>query len=201
MCRADVGVPKVKAAAANLEKWHKVSKTEIEAHHICALKEWPTICKLASESTVIFNLIDVGDYFDVAVQSLAIIYKAPYVLGGTFSQQLSVDFVKPEATLGCVKCMFDNLELEKVKLITPDKILAIKDLSFIPRNNNPIGQSNVYLASMCAEMMVARYSTYLLQDPEMEKISFQRLLFFVSTGESVRFEVPKHPDCLICGKK
>lgn len=189
----------MQAAAVNLEKWHNVGKTVIEPHHICALKEWPQIVKMASESTVIFNLIDVGDYFDVAIQSLAIIYKLPYVLGGTFCHQFSVDFVKPDTTLGCVKCMFDNLDKEIVKQIAPSKIAEIKDLSFIPRNNNPIGQSNVYLASMCAEMMVARFCTYLLRDPEMEKLSFQRLLFFVSTGESVKFEVPKQANCLICG--
>ena len=168
-------------------------------YHICALKEWQTIIKLASESTAIFNLIDVGDYFDVAVQSLALIYKTPYILGGTFLQQMSVDFVKPEPSAACVKCMFDNLDLEIVKKLVPDKIRDIQDLSFIPRNNNPIGQSNVYLASICAEMMVARLCTYLMHDPEMEKLSFQRLLFFVSTGESVKFEVPKQAKCLLCG--
>ncbi|MDR3581975.1 MAG: hypothetical protein P4L67_01735 [Candidatus Pacebacteria bacterium] len=194
-----MGKSKVKAAAENLQRWHNVGGTEIEAHRICALKEWPTIVKLAGKSTVIFNLIDLGDYFNVAVQAVAIAYKLPYVLGGTFLQQVSVDFVKPETTLGCVKCMLTNLKPEVVKELTPDKICAIKDLSFIPQNNNSVGQSNAYLAGMCAQMMVARYSTYMLQDPELEKISFQRLVFSVSTGESVRFEVLKQPVCPICG--
>lgn len=188
-------------AAEHCEKWHKVTDTVIEHHHICALKNWPTIVKLASESTVIFNLIDVGDYFDVAIQSLATLYKLPYVLGGTFSQQFSVDFIKPVPGAPCIKCMFDNLDLEIIKKITPDKITEIKDLSFIPKNNNPIGQSTVYLAAMCAQMMVARLCTYLLKDEELEKLSFQRLVFFVSTGESVRFEVPHDSKCLICNYK
>jgi len=143
-------------------------------------------------------LIDVGDYFDVAVQSLALINKVPYVLGGTFSQQFSIDFIKPEPNAACVSCMFDNIDQDMVKKLVPDKIVQEQDLSFIPRNDNPIGQSTVYLASMCAQMMVARYSTYLLNDAEFEKISFQRLIFFVSTGESTKFEVAKEPKCLIC---
>lgn len=196
--RADVGKPKAKAAADNLNKWHNVNKTIIEDYTICALKNWQTIIKLAKESTVVFNLIDVGDYFDVAIQSLAIINKIPYVLGGTFSQQFSVDFIKPEPNAACISCMFDNLKQEIVKELTPDKIVKLDDLSFIPKNDNPIGQSTVYLASMCAQMMVARYSTYLLKDEELEKESFQRLIFFVSTGESVKFEVAKEPKCLIC---
>ena len=197
--RSDVGKYKATAAAENLNKWHNVNGTVIEAYDICALKNWQKIIELAKQSTAIFNMIDVGDYFDIAVQSLAIINKVPYILGGTFSQQFSIDFIKPKPEEACIKCMFDNVNAEIVKRLTPDKVIAESDISFIPRNDNPIGQSTVYLASMCAQMMVARLSTYLLQDEELEKISFQRLVFYVSTGESVKFQLPKDPKCPICG--
>ena len=37
---------------------------------MCALKNWPEIVRQVEEATVVFNLIDVGEYFDIAVQSL-----------------------------------------------------------------------------------------------------------------------------------
>ena len=188
----------MKAAADNLKKQHLVGHTEIETYHLCALKNWQTIVKLAGESTAIFGMIDVGDYFDVAVQSLALLYHVPYIVGGTFAHQMSVDFLKPEPTAACACCLFGQMNPEIVKQLVPAKIAQIQDLSFIPRNDNPIGQSNVYLASICSEVMVARLCTYLLGNPELDKLSFQRLIFFVSTGESVRFEVPKNPKCLLC---
>ena len=188
----------MKAAAAALEKCHMAGHTIIETYHMCALKNWPTIVRLASESTVVFGLIDVGDYFDVAVQSLAIINHIPYVLGGTFCHQYSVDFIKPDPKTGCACCAFGNMNPEVVKLLVPSKIAQITDLSFIPRNSNPIGQSNVYLAAMCAQLMVARFCTYLLHDPEIEALSFERLLCYVNTGESIKLDNPKNPTCLIC---
>ena len=39
----------------------------VESYNICALKNWPKICSLSEEANVIFNMIDVGDYFDAAV--------------------------------------------------------------------------------------------------------------------------------------
>ena len=42
----------------------------VEAYNLCALENWPKIVELAKEANVIFNMIDVGEYFDAAVQSL-----------------------------------------------------------------------------------------------------------------------------------
>lgn len=47
---------------------HLINKnTIIEAYNLDALKEWQKIVELSKESTVVFNMIDVGDYFDAAV--------------------------------------------------------------------------------------------------------------------------------------
>ena len=49
---------------------HVVSDhTEVEAYEMDVLlaPNWQTIVKLVEESTVVFNMIDVGEYFDVAV--------------------------------------------------------------------------------------------------------------------------------------
>ena len=43
---------------------------EIETYVIDVLKNWQKVVELCKESTVVFNMIDVGEYFDAAVQSL-----------------------------------------------------------------------------------------------------------------------------------
>ena len=40
---------------------------EVEIHHIDVLTNWQTVLQLIEKSTVVFNMIDVGDYFDIAV--------------------------------------------------------------------------------------------------------------------------------------
>ncbi len=37
---------------------------------MCALENWSKIVELAEGANVIFNMIDVGEYFDAAVQAL-----------------------------------------------------------------------------------------------------------------------------------
>lgn len=46
---------------------------------MCALKNWSKIVEMAKQSTVIFNMIDVGDYFDIAVQSLCMKLGIPMI--------------------------------------------------------------------------------------------------------------------------
>ena len=40
---------------------------KVEAYNFCALSNWSKIVELSKEATVVFNMIDVGDYFDAAV--------------------------------------------------------------------------------------------------------------------------------------
>ena len=83
---ADVGKPKALVAKAKLEAEHLINReTIVEAYHLCALESWTKIVELAREATVIFNMIDVGDYFDAAVQALCQARKIPLIMGGTFS--------------------------------------------------------------------------------------------------------------------
>ena len=64
----DVGKPKVECVKENLEKDHRINpKMIVEAYNMDALKNWQKIIEVAKESTVIFNMIDVGEYFDAAV--------------------------------------------------------------------------------------------------------------------------------------
>ena len=64
----DVGKAKVHVAKDKIVRDHLINKRAIvEAHHMCALENWQKIVELSKEATVIFNMIDVGDYFDAAV--------------------------------------------------------------------------------------------------------------------------------------
>lgn len=67
--------------------------------------------------------------------------------------------------------------------LMPNKIEAITNLEFIPRDRNPIAQSNVYVCQMCAQMMVCRFSSLLIADPEVEIM--QRFIMTVNAGEVV----------------
>lgn len=192
---SDVGKPKCEAAKNSLLETHVVaSYTEVESHHMCALENWDKIVQLAGQSTVIFNMIDVGDYFDAAVGSLCMKLQIPMIQGGTFCQQLTVDIFRPGEA--CICCATDGYQPGELEKILPSKICQISDLSFIPRNENPVGQSTSYLCCMCANMMVARFGTLLLDDPEV-KID-TRFIMTVNSGEAFGFPVEKAESCLLC---
>ena len=66
--------------------------------------------ELARESSVVFNMIDVGEYFDAAVQSLCQAIKIPLIMGGTFCQSFTVDIFLPGDA--CFACSDDMLNKE-----------------------------------------------------------------------------------------
>ena len=41
--------------------------TVVEAYQFDAVENWDRIVEFSKEATVVFNMIDVGDYFDAAV--------------------------------------------------------------------------------------------------------------------------------------
>jgi hypothetical protein len=59
-------------------KLHNI-RTEIIPMDMDALKNWDKIVKAAEDCDVIFNMIDVGDYWDAAVMSLCLANKIPMV--------------------------------------------------------------------------------------------------------------------------
>ena len=64
----DVGLNKATTARERLIENPVVSdKTEVDAHQICALKNFDKVIELIEESTVVFNMIDVGEYWDIAI--------------------------------------------------------------------------------------------------------------------------------------
>ena len=179
---ADVGHSKVEAAQKKILRDHRINqKMEVETYNMCALENWPKIVELSANASVIFNMIDVGEYFDAAVQSLCLSRKIPLIMGGTFCQSYTVDCFLPNAS-SCFACSDDNLKKDILEQIVPTKIGSLPNLHFIPKNVNPIGQSNSYLCIMCSMMMVSKWSTFVIGDPEIEIQA--RLISTVNSCES-----------------
>jgi hypothetical protein len=82
----------VEAAAKALEQ-HNL-RTEIVPMHMDVLTNWDKVVSAARECTILFNMIDTGEYLDLAVQSLAIKLGIAFCIGGTFRSTVTVDFIK-----------------------------------------------------------------------------------------------------------
>ena len=83
--REDVGKPKAEVGKMRLMQNHVVAEhTEAESLQMDALTGWPEIVKRVEEADVVFNLIDVGEIWDMAVNSLCMKKKKPLIQGGTF---------------------------------------------------------------------------------------------------------------------
>ena len=132
---------------------------------MCALKNWQEIVRQVDQASVVFNLIDVGEYFDIAVQALCMKKKKLLLQGGTFCQQLNVDMFRPGE--GCVVCSGSPQNAEVLEKLMPSKIESIENMEFIPRDRNPVGQTNVYVCTICSQMLVGRFATLLINDPEV----------------------------------
>ena len=191
----DVGKPKATTGKIRLEEQHKINPDmQVEAYQMCALENWQTIVEISKEATVCFNTIDVGDNFDAAVQSLCIKRGIPYIQGGTFCQQLNVDFCRP--TDPCISCMSHTYKPEMLEKLKPSVIESVPDLKWLPHDDHPIGQSNIYLCTVCAQMMVSRFASLLLADPEVE--IQQRFIMTVNNGDVFQFNVERDPACIFC---
>lgn len=107
----DVGKRKVDSALKN-SKHHNIGETVIEAHHLDAVKNWTKIIEFAKESHVVFNCIDYGDKYDIAVSSLCLALKLPLIMGGTFATMFTIDYVNPDGK-ACFLCLGDEGKVNK----------------------------------------------------------------------------------------
>jgi len=85
-------------------------------------------------------------------------------MGGTFAASLSVDAFSGNGG-PCFLCVTDGIKKEVVERLMPDKITEIESLEFIPKDNNPTGQSNVFLCSTCSNFMTSMFINYTFKDP------------------------------------
>ena len=88
-------------------------------------------------------------------------------MGGTFAASLSVDAFGPHAK-PCFLCLTDGIKKDVLEKIMPDKIADIEDLTFLPKDNNPVGQSNIFLCNTCANFMTSMFINYTFKDPFVE---------------------------------
>ena len=80
--REDVGRRKVDAAIDGLAR-HNLH-TELVPVHLDAARHWGKVVEMARQSTVIFNAIDYGEYFDYAVTSLCVSLGCHYVSASSY---------------------------------------------------------------------------------------------------------------------
>jgi molybdopterin/thiamine biosynthesis adenylyltransferase len=190
-------VDKKKAEIAKEELEKQNLTTEIECYDLDACKNWNKIVEFAKQSTVVFNMIDVGDYWDYAVQSLCLALNLTFVSGGTFQTTVTVDYVHKKNIGACWSCLSD-VKKEYLEHMTIDNILKLNDLNFIPREEHPIGASACYVAAICAHLMVNRWVTALfLSDEEIVKLP-NRIMFYLNTLEIDKWTVERSADCPLC---
>lgn len=196
LSKEDIGKLKVEAAKESLEKTHNLV-SHIEAYNLDIIAKWDQVINIVKEATVVFNMIDYGDYFDLAAQSLCRKLKCPLIQGGTFSQCVNVEFFPPESQ-SCLACGNDSNN-DILNQIIPSKIMGLENLTFLPKNNNPVGLSNSYLCGVCGMMMTAKFGEWALNRNQEEKVCItNRSIFYVNTMEAVNFSVERKPGCLIC---
>ena len=175
----DVGKYKVDCAKNALLTAHNIDPNKdknknmhmsIETYNFDALEKWCDIVKLAGESNVIFNAIDVGNGFDIAVISLCMALKLPYVSGSSYCHSWIVEYFTGN-NIKHSSFTYDNpdpanMTKEILDKLTPDKILLLKDLKFLPHDDNPstrlIG-SNCLVATIGGMMSVNAWIQGLIQ--------------------------------------
>jgi len=190
--KEDIGKPKVEAAKQALQK-HNL-RTEIVTMHMDVLTNWDKVVEAARECTVLFNMIDVGEYLDLAVQSLALKLGISFCLGGTFRTTITVDYFQPKGK-PCWSCISDVEKKDVLEKLLPDKIEAYKTIEFVPPTANPVGASNVYVCCTCCNLMVAHFiqSTLGLSVPT-------RSIFYFETFDIDKWPMEGNPDCPFCSK-
>ena len=102
---------------------------------------------------------------------------------------LTIDYFNPVSP-PCFLCSNDEVAIdsEVIEKITPDKIIELTDISFLPKNENPIGRSSIVVCCMCAEAMVSHFLNYLFLSEE-KLYQTNRLIGYHNTFEMIKFEV------------
>lgn len=153
----------------NQIKINSDENTKIKTYNINALTNWLQVTQLIKDCDIIYNTIDHGDYFDVAISLVCIKYNKLMILGGTepfYGHTISYFL---QGTQDNNPKYLDKYDLSNKELIQKiiDNIES-NDLSFIPEDIHPtIGGSTVYSAGTCSHLMVASTINYMiaLNDP------------------------------------
>jgi len=134
--RKHVGMSKVEAAMDGI-KPHLVGNTEVIGFHLDAVKNWGRIVELARESTVIFNNIDFGQYFDYACLNLAKSLQIPYVAGSSYARTWIVEFYTGRPGVSSFSLVNIDGDKEIIALLHDSLIQSYEALDFIKKDKNP----------------------------------------------------------------
>ena len=74
--------------------------------------------------------------------------------------------------------------------VSPDRIMSEKDISFLPKNENPISRSSVVVCTICGELMVSHYLNYLCLG-EVKPYPSSRTICYHNTFELFKFDLEK----------
>jgi hypothetical protein len=88
-------------------------------------------------------------------------------MGGTFSGSLSIDLFRPDG-IPCYLCLTDGLKKDVIERIMPEKIMELTSVEFLPKDNNPVGQSNTYLCSTCSDLMTSLFVNFTFGDESVK---------------------------------
>jgi hypothetical protein len=128
------------------------------------------------------------------VQSLCLKNNIPMVNGGTFQTSITVDYFKG-CGAPCKMCVSDLGNEDIKKKLLPDVIEKHSKLDFIPKARNPIGASNIMVASTCSQMMVNNWVMSLFGQTMPT-----RLIFYYNMFDLEKWNVEKDEKCIFCPK-
>jgi len=127
---------KVDAAMDGIRK-HIIGDTAVEGYNLDAVANWGKIVELARESTVIFNNIDFGHFFDYAVLNLAKSLHIPYGSGSSYARTWIVEYYTGKS--GFSSFTLDNPEGsgEILEKLSHNVIQRYEALDFLKKDSNP----------------------------------------------------------------
>lgn len=193
--KESVGKLKVEEAAKGL-KAHLVGNTEVQTFNFDVKKNWPKVVELASTSTVIFNNIDIGHYFDFAVLSLGKSFGIPVVAGSSYARTWVVEYYTGKPNASSFSYVNKDGDLSIYKRLEPTEIAKLPDLEFVPPDDNPNSRaigSNVLVCTM-AGLQTVNHWCQSLMGFEMPNFTKSDISMFWKPGEDIAWPHPTDED-------
>ena len=186
---SDVGKRKVTAAKENLDRWHNL-RSEIVAVHANAVSEWSQVADILRESTVVFNCIDYGVFFDRAVGVSASKLCIPYISGSSYAYTAIVNHFSGRREHPCWVCQngeeHNGTPKEKIHQFLKDdsaKSVPLEKLAEFHRQNYKMEARE--LVQTCLRQLGSEESlemenweryVHLLEDKVQEKLMPENVL-------------------------
>lgn len=113
--------------------------TELVPLHADALAAWPAVVRAARESSVVFNAIDHGMFFDYAVTALCCALRVPYVTGASYGHTAIAEAFSGQPGDPCWACHnAPPHEAAVLAQLAPDKARVLFGCLFIMRGKGAV---------------------------------------------------------------